>query len=440
MRKLTLIIPILILYAIPAQASINIAFPASGSCNGASSCTATNQIGDLQIAYAGRDGTTTQASTPAGWISVSSSNINGSGAADSVVTLFCRVATSANQASGTFTNATAVNISTYRGNLFTTNANCATALGTPVFTKTTVNMTSTTETFGSVTNAAATSWDVGFGYAPAATAGMNTAPTGMTNRNTLATTMGVHDTNAAVASYSTANVTITTASRIITVVVEVKVADQNVPWHGFADISGGTTNFVTTWTPVSGDLLGVAACWGNNASGGASMAITDNQGSGSWTNDTKTANGTVNACMFAYKQLATGGATFTVTGTITGTAPSNGDLFVFEITGRATSSPKDGSGAGSTGTSTSLTTTNVTITAADLLFSAFIDVAGSGSFSAGNGTLIDQNGVNQGTYLQYQSTSSTGAGTVTEGTASNWAARGIAFLPPSNANMPPAVF
>jgi hypothetical protein len=219
----------LILTLLCASLSAQVA-RAGTNCTGTTSCTPTNAIGDLQLAYAFRDGSQTAPTVPAGWTSAGTGSINGTSTNDSSAVLACKIATSANEASGTFTNANALVVMVYSG-VGGTTANCNTiSIGTPSFFTSTVNTTTTTETFNSLTVGVATSWVVGFGGCSACTAGIGTAPSGMSNRSSVTGPPGAggHDTNAA-GSFSTANVTLTTAGRIITAVVEVKQAPSGGP-------------------------------------------------------------------------------------------------------------------------------------------------------------------------------------------------------------------
>ncbi|MFI5112836.1 MAG: hypothetical protein ACHP9S_08425 [Terriglobales bacterium] len=216
MKRLALII--FVLLSSPAWAAISYV----GSCSGTTSCASVpaHQAGDLFIAYAGRDASTTASTNPSGWTSVGTQSINGTSTAKSVVRVSCKIAASASETATGFTNAGALEVQIYRGTDITGSGTCG-ALGTPSFFATAINTTSTTETFNTVTNGASSSWDAGFGYAPAATAGMSTAPTNMINRGVSGTIMGGHDVGP-VAGFTTASVTTTTAGRIITAVVEIK--------------------------------------------------------------------------------------------------------------------------------------------------------------------------------------------------------------------------
>jgi hypothetical protein len=186
-----------------------------------SSCTVpAHQVGDLFIAAAGRDGSTSAPSLPAGWTQVSNLSI-GSGGTSSAVRITCKVATTNAETATGFTNAGTLTVLIYRGQDAGLTAVCASGiLGTPVtFTST----ATTTVTYSAVTNRDANSWNVGIGFSSAAS-NMSTAPSGMTNRTSAGTgpMLGAHDTNGGVSSWSSTNVTANTSGRVITAVVEIK--------------------------------------------------------------------------------------------------------------------------------------------------------------------------------------------------------------------------
>jgi hypothetical protein len=196
-----------------------------GQCGAAStSCTPpTHAVGDLFIAGAGRNSSATAPTLPAGWTSVTTASINGSSSNDSALLVACKVATTTSETATGFTNAGWLVVHVYRNQAPGSTATCASdILGTPQNFTSTVNTTTTTVTYQSVTNANVNSWNIGIGFAPAATAGMGTAPTGMTNRSTGNSGIAGHDTNGGVASFTTANITTTTASRVITSTIEIK--------------------------------------------------------------------------------------------------------------------------------------------------------------------------------------------------------------------------
>jgi hypothetical protein len=282
--KRLLLAALLMLSASCAHAAIS----EIGTCNGTTSCTApTHKPGDLFVAYAGVNLTATAPTNPAGWTSVGTSSINGTSTADSAVRVSCKVASSAAETITGFTSATSLIVVVYRGADVSGASSCG-AVVAPVFFTSTVNTTSTTETFSAHTNADSNSWDVGFGYAPAATAGIGTAPTGMTNRATQGTVMGAHDTNGGVASFSSANVTLTTAGRIITAVVEIKAEAALTACSGTCPIkvqdrdwgtnAGGRTGslfkFHLPQPTLSGNLLACGVSW--DGGGTVTATITDN--------------------------------------------------------------------------------------------------------------------------------------------------------------------
>lgn len=204
-----------------------------GQCNGTTSCASvpSHAVGDLFIAFAGRDASTTAPTLPSGWTSVTTASINGTSTADSVIRVACKVATSTSETITGFTNAGNLVAHIYRGARADTTANCAAnILGTPSNFTSTVNTTTTTVTYNSITNGDSASWDVGFAYTPAATAGTSTAPTGMVNRSLSGSTKAAgQDTNGGVSSFATANVTVTTAGRVITSTMEIKAAQASTP-------------------------------------------------------------------------------------------------------------------------------------------------------------------------------------------------------------------
>jgi hypothetical protein len=238
----------------------------AANCTGTTSCTTTgNAIGDLEIAYAGINATSTKP-TNAAWTAVGAGiALNGTSTADSAVQMFCKVATGTNEASGTFSSTDHVVIMVYTGYRSANTATCATnALGTPSYFASTVNTTTTTETFNAITSGDASSWIVGFGYCSACTAGIATAPTGMANRSSLAGPPSIagHDTNATAASFSSANVTLTTVGRILTGTVEIKAAQVASPTFS---PDGGTFG-TSVSESISDSTSGATICYTTDGS------------------------------------------------------------------------------------------------------------------------------------------------------------------------------
>lgn len=339
---------ILLMTPRPSQAAYATVSKIAADCTGTTSCTTTgNLTGDLEIAWACRDGSATAPTTPAGWTSPASwtGSINGTGAADSVCKTACKVATGANEASGTFTNAGSLMIQVYRGQTGGLTAVCATAIvGTPVFTLTTINTTSTTETFAGIAAAVdPNSWVVGFGYAPAATAGMGTAPAAMTNRNTNGTIQGGHDTNGTVSSYSTANVTITTASRIITAVIEVTPANNTaIAWNGQTceNSTGATPVLTVVCTPSAGFTTATfAVCHVRDDLSVDTPTVADAGGNTYTLYSTRTAGGWANEhSMMFYAPINSTSGNITMTTLLSDFA----GVLCYPFTGVATSSFTDG--------------------------------------------------------------------------------------------------
>ncbi len=224
------------------------------SCTGTTSCASVpaHVAGDLFLAYVGRDASTAAPTLPGGWTSVSTPSINGTSTADSVALLACKVAAGSSETITGFTNGANLVATIYRNTRQIGGGTCATdILGTPSNFTSTVNTTSTTVTYNSITTGDATSWVAGFAYTPAATAGLDTAPASMTNRALAGSTKAAaHDTNAAVASWTTANVTVTTAGRIITSTVEIKTPQAATPT--FSPSSGVPPQSVTISSATTG--------------------------------------------------------------------------------------------------------------------------------------------------------------------------------------------
>jgi len=433
MKRLALILALL---SLPAWGAIS---KISADCTGTNACTTTgNAAGDLELAWACRDGSATAPATPAGWTSVGTKTINGTSSADSACKFLCKVATGADEASGTFTNATSTEIQVYRGQATGATAVCATNIvSAPAanFFATAINTTSTTETFNAATAATPGSWFAGFGYAPAATAGMSTAPTGMTNRNAVGTVMGGHDTNAVAASFASANVTITTASRIITVVAEIKVDTcVNTAYGVFTCIqSAFGDNFGTPATAIFGSNLTAGSevvCIAN-----ASVTTPSFSGCGiTWTlPDTAITSGTQRV-QHAYGAPAAGACTVTATAA----SATYAQILCVEIGG--TNNTNDGHGLTDIGTITTpntITATSVnTSVNGDFVLGNFTTRDGTqGLFSALSGTALALDNTSNGIMIEGQVQTSSGAiaPTATNNTTLNFVGGTLAFSPSGGA-------
>ena len=193
-----------------------------GSATGTNTATMpTHAVGDLIVAFAFRDGSTTAPSIPSeGWTSLgaSSSAIGQAGTTCSAVMVVKR-ADSTSEAVGTFTNATFVGVVVYRGG-----TGKQVGIGTWTFqagTASTVTYPATT-----LIGASSTSWTGAFAGHRSVDTSLQTAPTNMSNVATFvdATDEGaIHDTNGPVASWASTGVAVGgTASGWITAVFEVR--------------------------------------------------------------------------------------------------------------------------------------------------------------------------------------------------------------------------
>lgn len=190
-----------------------------GQVSGVSSATLpAHQAGDVIIAFAFRDGSTTQPTLPTGWTSIGTR----SGTSCCGRAAWKRCAGSS-ETSGTWTNASSVIFVIFRGAL---------ASGTPVGGQASQAGTTASVTYPAVTMTAAdgTSWVIGTAGHRSVDTSLETAPTGMTNEITYldATCEAAgHDTEGGVSSWSAQSVSVGgTASGWVTFSIEL-MADQS---------------------------------------------------------------------------------------------------------------------------------------------------------------------------------------------------------------------
>lgn len=161
-----------------------------GSQTGTTSLTIpTHQAGDLIVAFAFRDGSTTAPSLPAGQNWSSPSNATRAGTTCSHRTAY-KIATSSSEATGTFTNATSLIVVVYRG----VNQN------QPIGTNTVNSGSSTSIRFAATNplNLDGSSWLLGFAGHRSTDVTIETAPSGMTNITSVSDATdecSAHDTN-----------------------------------------------------------------------------------------------------------------------------------------------------------------------------------------------------------------------------------------------------
>lgn len=152
--------------------------------------------GEMEIAWAFRSGNATPPAVPSGWTTLLSAGGNTCGG----VLAYRFAPTSSNVASGTFTNATQLIITRYKGvkglgNVAGSNAS-GTSISYPALT---------------MIQTAGHSWIFGAGGHRTAT-NVNTAPSGMTNITSVGNICAVHDTNAGVSSWAGASATVNASS------------------------------------------------------------------------------------------------------------------------------------------------------------------------------------------------------------------------------------
>jgi hypothetical protein len=200
-----------------------------GAATGVTSATLpTHQAGDLLVAFAFRDGSTTAPTIPAGWTAVTT----GAGANAVASVAATLVATGSGTSSGTWTNATSVVFHVYRGVAGVGSFSAAGGTGTTV----TYNGLTLQRTNG-------LSWVVGFAGHASTNTSLQTAPSGMVNRaNVLDATDHTvgHDTNGGVTGRSQFNVSVGgTSAGWRTFVMELRGVDSTPPT-------------VATFTPANG--------------------------------------------------------------------------------------------------------------------------------------------------------------------------------------------
>jgi hypothetical protein len=180
-----------------------------GQASGINSATLpAHQAGDLILAFAFRDGSTTIPALPAGYTNIRT-NTNVSTAAR-IGYVF---ATNSSTLSGTWTGATSVLFQVYRGVTSLGGANSAAGLSTVL-------------TFPAVTitNTNGFSWVAGFVGHASNNVAITTAPSGMVNRSSYSDTLnesGGHDTNGGVISFASRTASVGgTSNYYISMVVE----------------------------------------------------------------------------------------------------------------------------------------------------------------------------------------------------------------------------
>lgn len=232
-----------------------------GSATGKNTLTMpAHQVGDLLMMFAYRDGNVTAPTVPTGWRvwgTAAGANLNSSVGA-------YKIAKTTSETSGTWTNATALEVQVYRGHG---------GLGGVA----TNGGASTTVTYGALTMGVSdgSSWVAGFAGHTSVNTTLENAPSGMTNKSTYVDAVSEiagHDTSGGVTSWSDTNVSVGgTSSGWRARTVEIKAAVQGFGAGGGAS-SAGTGSAGTTGNNNSDDSGGGTATaptgGGNGGAGG----------------------------------------------------------------------------------------------------------------------------------------------------------------------------
>ncbi len=180
-----------------------------------------HQVGDLIVIFAFRDGSATNPTIPAGWTSIT----NTTDGTSCSVSAGWKIAASAAETSGTWTNASGLAVAVYRGMRIPSSI-----AGNPIGTFAASAGTTNTVTYAALsTFKAPTSWLVAFAGHRSTNVTLETAPTGLTNiANGAGATceMSVHDSAGpyrAADSWPATTVSLTgTASGWQTMMIEIR--------------------------------------------------------------------------------------------------------------------------------------------------------------------------------------------------------------------------
>jgi len=216
---------------------MTIQFVGAASAEAASVTLPTHQAGDLIVLFAWNGGSLTVPTNPSGWFVIRrwsrSNNANRAGV------IAYRMATSAAETSGTWTNAALIGVAIYRDDvniLALGGDRCNTEInstnfpynGLPIYTSIANN------TLGKMRSESG--WVIGIGGANINDQSLETPPSGMINRTNLAgasiNEISIHDTDGNVSSWPSTNVTL--ASTTVGVSCVLEIFDS-----GIAKSSGG---------------------------------------------------------------------------------------------------------------------------------------------------------------------------------------------------------
>jgi hypothetical protein len=404
-----------------------------GQVSGITSATLpAHQAGDVIIAFAFRDGSTTQPTLPSGWTSIGTRS--GTSCCGRAAWKRCA---SSSETSGTWTNASSVLFIIFRGAL---------ASGTPVGGNASQAGTTASVTYPAATMTAAdgTSWVIGLAGHRSVDTSLETAPTGMTNvidyLDSTCEAAG-HDTEAGVSSWSAQSVSVGgTASGWVTFSIELMADQSSSTWTKVASVVSITSPTVA-YVDLSaidiqeGDVLAVhVGVWTDGVS---VSSIRDKDDASNPC--TRVANETVNPSnIFGYVLAAAAKSASIIRVALSGAA-SDGvaiELYQFRLSSGYTAS-LDQDPAVASGSSTTATSGSITTGGADALVVCAASVAaGVSSFATEKIAGLPAAGYSRQSYGSYYSdywystfaeAKSSINGQVTLGSSDSWSARIISF-------------
>jgi len=193
------------------------------------------QIGDLEVMWVFRSGSTSAPTIPSGWLPIKTGTTTSTwGGA------YFRTCTNASDTSGTFTNASGLACAVYRG---------VKGIGVSPAVSGAVSSTIAYPTTGTFIQSGGNSWSVGCaGHRTASAASVNVAPTGMTIRTAANTGFAaISDTNGGVTSWSTASVGVSASSGHVQLTFEL-LADNSTlnPYDSGTNLTLSNSNLTVT--------------------------------------------------------------------------------------------------------------------------------------------------------------------------------------------------
>jgi hypothetical protein len=210
---------------------MTISYVGSAAAEATSVTLPAHQAGDLIVLFAWNGGSLTIPTVPSGWLIIR--NWARNPGANRAGVIAYKMAASASETSGTWTNAAMVGVAIYRddANILALGGD---ALGTDInstgFTYQALPVnTNTTAAFGKMRSASG--WLIGIGGANVNDQSLETPPSGMTNRLNLAgastNEISIHDTNSNVSSWASTNVTLASTTVGSSCVLE--IFDTGIP-------------------------------------------------------------------------------------------------------------------------------------------------------------------------------------------------------------------